>query len=161
LSETDLHGFGKSTGPSGQIEQTRSAAGALHEIDSFQRLERAQKYSRPNASHLACDVQHERRPIREINVSVTPPEKHRAMARRLRAEGVIRRIANGICFRFDDPSAKPPRGNIVHHHFADQKTSQPDRIHRKLGAAETPEPTRNKRIARRPDGAGPARVFSC
>jgi hypothetical protein len=49
------------------------------------------------------------------------------------------RIADWICFGFDDPPAEPARGEIMDHYFADQIARQLHGVHRKLRSAKTAE----------------------
>ena len=75
LPEVNLHRLGQPAWPPRQIELADPAAEVLHPIDSLKWFEGTQEDSRPDSDRLARHVQHERRSVSEIHVSVSSPKK--------------------------------------------------------------------------------------
>ena len=66
--------------------------------------------------------------VTKINVGVAAIEKKRFVPRGESAEGVGRRVANEIGFRFDDSSTQAALRHFVHERFADEEFCEFDRI---------------------------------
>jgi hypothetical protein len=108
----------------------------LHPLNTFERLQPAQKNPFADAYALTGYVEHEVVAINKINVRVSAFHKKRPVAWRHPAKRVTSRVAHEISFCLDDTSAKPHVRQIMHQRFADQKTRQFDGINRQLAAAE-------------------------
>jgi hypothetical protein len=122
-----------------QIQQLRSFAMLFHKRDTFERLERPNQDTSGSSVKFARHIEHKMRAVIEIYIRVSRCQVHGTNTRSRSAEVMSGRIARGIRLNFHDPSAEAPRGQIVHHHFADQKARQPDGLVRQILAAESAE----------------------
>ena len=136
VAAVDLKSCSEASGAASEIEKPSGLAVALHELNTFQWLDRADENRRGDSCKLAHDVEHEVRAVVEKNVGVAAVEIHRANARSRASEMMSCGIAGRIGFRFHDAAAEPARGEIVDDNFADKEASELDGVRWKFGAAK-------------------------
>jgi len=105
---------------------------ALHDLDSFERLNRANQYSAACARAFARNIQHEVHAVIEIHIHMPMPEKKRPVPPRGPSKMVPCGISWRIAFRFHNPSAEPPLRQIANHDLSDEKSRKRQRVARKL-----------------------------
>ena len=115
-----------------EVSQPFGAAISRHDPDAQSWLDCADQDARSYAGRLARDVQHERGPISEIDVSVPVREEECSIARCHAAPGVAGGIADLIRLGFDDTAAHHAFGQNSNNHFTDQKSRHLDGIDRQL-----------------------------
>jgi hypothetical protein len=109
---------------------------SLHDRDAVARLERPDEDPSPNPRCLARDVQHVCGAIDEVYVAMPTLEKERTITRGHPAVGMPRGVADDIRLGLDDAAAGDAFGHLPHQYFADEITSERDRIDRQLGTRE-------------------------
>src|SRR5580704_9350265 len=77
---------------------------------------------------------------------MSPPEKHRAIVRRLSPKCVTGGITCRIGLRLDDASAEPAIVGIVDRYFANQVACQLHSIHRQIRSTETTKAKNGNRL---------------
>lgn len=121
-----------------EIQELGGFAMALHDFDSFERLERANQDGGGDLGRFAHDVEHEVGAIVKENVDVAGSKIHGFDARRGAAEVMPGGIARRISLGFDDPAADAARGKFVHDDFADEEAREFDSVLGKLRASDPP-----------------------
>jgi hypothetical protein len=120
-----------------QVEKPRGLPVDPHLIEALERLQRPDQHSTPNVWQLRCDVKHEMIAISEVNIGMSPAQKHRAIPRC----GPPKMMGSGITWRislsFNNPAAESPGGQFSYHDFAYQKAGKGHRPGRQLTSVET------------------------
>ena len=134
VAAIDLQRLREASRTAREIQKLGGFTMALHDFDSFKRLERANQNGRGGFGRLANDIEHKVRAVVEENVNVAGSKIHGFDARGGPAEMMPGGIARRIRFGLNDAAADAAGGKFVHHDFADEEAREFDGVLGKFGA---------------------------
>ena len=124
----DLQCNRKPPRPSCQVHQFVGFAASLHQADSLERFQRAQKHSCADPQLFSRDIEHVGRPIDDVNVSEPSAQEQGVVACRLSAIGMPARIAWGISLCLDNAAANPVSPHVADDRLPNKISGQLSRI---------------------------------
>ncbi len=133
MAAIDLQRLREAAWAAREIQKPSGFAVALHDLDSFKRLQRANQNGGGGFRGLAHYIEHEVSAIIEKNVDVAGSQIHGANTRRRSTKMMSGGIARRISFGLHDAPADASGGQIVNHYFADQESCELDGVFRELG----------------------------
>ncbi len=120
----DVECLGQTPGPPAEVAHRIGSAAALHQLDAFKWLNGTNQDGGAFTACFARYVETKVRAVDQIDIRMKRLEKHRCVARPWADKRVRCRIADDICFSFDDTSGDAPVYTIADEHYSYQHTRQ-------------------------------------